>query len=1023
MSGVVWWVFQTLIVTALLAAVIVVVSPLLRRRPAALHLLWLIVLVKFVSPSHHTWTWRLGNVEGLSVIFITPPTSTVGTQPGHAFVESVTSVTPPNGGAPIKSTTAHPQVVDPPTGLGKIAASSYRSDRWWVCVLGVWIAGTSLVALRQVTAIRRLSRISAAARPAPERIGREVKQLAQRLGVPTIPALTSDDVASPFVFCWGKLRLLWPSILSQDPVGYRGVFAHELAHVKRRDHWVTYIELLATCLWWWNPMLWIVRRRLRESAEFACDAVALRTITGDRRRYAEQFLSLCQPADDSVTAAPMLGMGTRGGRSMRRRIAMIMSDDVSGQSTPIGFAIALILGMLAWPGWSLGQNVDPPSKTPTASITESDSSDPDSDGDGLSDFQERHKYRTDPHESDSDGDGKPDGDRHERREYTYTIRSIVRVMQPCGRDPISDDYQDARVLDETSEYVELEVVHYPLATGGEAIESNRDWRSEYAGMTEYLRPRINTNWDDKMRADLLRELRANGIEIDQLNDKQVVQRVADWFLSSYRALPMFNALHVHYPEGSIAVIPGRDIDLEDQAWGLSGQFERELLGRSMFYHKTRGSCTSSAMALTTVLRAVGIPTRMVLAIPIIDGSDPNQVSDVGRLSHHRVRGTILDSVSRLGNSFASHTYNEVYVGRRWHRLNYNHLGQPILDNQMLGLATHVHRFNDLSEWGLQPTWGARYAAARSSDVFAFSNPYATIALTDRFGQHASVANAPTQPASSLKQFSISKVYWFHSEDRPKAIRADSFKRDGSGHLLMHVDQSFDMDRFSSLYREVDKQFTLTATGKPVVPLRAERGFWGNEFYLHVRPEDYSKMAAGIPYQLGASNAEHWKITDALTIVKRGPAPVANAKPNRFKITKAYWFHSGDRPKSIGSHEVDRDGSGHILVHVEDDFSRDDRWPSYTKVDKRFLLKASGHPDVPVRAERGYWGSEFYLRIQPDDLSKMREHQPYSLVPINGGETVQWVVDEGVTISKVDSKSLDEGSLLGFPSASPLGYRR
>jgi len=34
----------------------------------------------------------------------------------------------------------------------------------------------------------------------------------------------------------------------------------------------------------------------------------------------------------------------------------------------------------------------------------------DTDGDGLSDYDEYCKYRTDPMKIDSDGDGKPDGD-------------------------------------------------------------------------------------------------------------------------------------------------------------------------------------------------------------------------------------------------------------------------------------------------------------------------------------------------------------------------------------------------------------------------------------------------------------------------------------------------------------------------------------------------------------------------------------------------------------------------------------
>ena len=70
--------------------------------------------------------------------------------------------------------------------------------------------------------------------------------------------------------------------------------------------------------------------------------------------------------------------------------------------------------------------------------------DNDSDKDGLPDFQEVHKYLTDPHERESDGDGVPDGDWHERREYAYTIRSVVKVMRPCNTAIVDDDYQGER---------------------------------------------------------------------------------------------------------------------------------------------------------------------------------------------------------------------------------------------------------------------------------------------------------------------------------------------------------------------------------------------------------------------------------------------------------------------------------------------------------------------------------------------------------------------------------------------------
>ena len=97
--------------------------------------------------------------------------------------------------------------------------------------------------------------------------------------------------------------------------------------------------------------------------------------------------------------------------------------------------------------------------------------DRDTDGDGLSDFHEVHKHLTDPRRADSDGDGVPDGDWLERREYQYTVRTVVHVMKPVTIEYLTDYYQDARVLDETTDHVELEVIHYPFNTVADAIEA------------------------------------------------------------------------------------------------------------------------------------------------------------------------------------------------------------------------------------------------------------------------------------------------------------------------------------------------------------------------------------------------------------------------------------------------------------------------------------------------------------------------------------------------------------------------
>ena len=97
------------------------------------------------------------------------------------------------------------------------------------------------------------------------------------------------------------------------------------------------------------------------------------------------------------------------------------------------------------------------------------SADLDSDHDSLPDFQETHKYFTDPHKKSTAGKNVADGDWEERRQFTYSIRSIIRVLRPYNLRAMNDDYQDVRVRQETKDYVELEVISYPLNTNNQVV--------------------------------------------------------------------------------------------------------------------------------------------------------------------------------------------------------------------------------------------------------------------------------------------------------------------------------------------------------------------------------------------------------------------------------------------------------------------------------------------------------------------------------------------------------------------------
>jgi TonB family protein len=57
----------------------------------------------------------------------------------------------------------------------------------------------------------------------------------------------------------------------------QAVLSHEQAHVRRHDVAAQAVAHVVACLWWFQPLVWIFRLRLRSESEFAADAEAIRS--------------------------------------------------------------------------------------------------------------------------------------------------------------------------------------------------------------------------------------------------------------------------------------------------------------------------------------------------------------------------------------------------------------------------------------------------------------------------------------------------------------------------------------------------------------------------------------------------------------------------------------------------------------------------------------------------------------------------------------------------------------------------
>ncbi len=110
-----------------------------------------------------------------------------------------------------------------------------------------------------------------------------------------ILVFSNDEIASPLV-----CGLLTPCIYLPTRMDFqntellRHIFTHETMHIKRKDNWIKAVMLLALCLNWYNPLVWMMSKCLSADLEAACDEAVLRLYPDEdqRKSYAFSLLAM-----------------------------------------------------------------------------------------------------------------------------------------------------------------------------------------------------------------------------------------------------------------------------------------------------------------------------------------------------------------------------------------------------------------------------------------------------------------------------------------------------------------------------------------------------------------------------------------------------------------------------------------------------------------------------------------------------------------------------------------------------------
>ena len=279
-------------------------------------------------------------------------------------VETARSAAPPSAAAapapvipasPVAATDAAPDIaqsVVEPAGRESGARAVHVPTRLPEMVLAAWAGVAALLILAVARSYLRIRRLRQRMRLLPLSVRAAAAVVREASGVRRAVRIgVSDDVSVPVTLGFLDPIVLIPAahVEALDAQSLAQVIAHELAHVARHDDWARLAQRLLGALFFFQPAVHYMARRLDLERELACDDLVLRRTGSSRESYARCLLRVGELA---VGSRPVPAGALSMASQLRRRIEVLLearprdSQKAFAIVAPMPALIALVLAAL-----------------------------------------------------------------------------------------------------------------------------------------------------------------------------------------------------------------------------------------------------------------------------------------------------------------------------------------------------------------------------------------------------------------------------------------------------------------------------------------------------------------------------------------------------------------------------------------------------------------------------------------------------------------------------------------------------
>lgn len=214
-------------------------------------------------------------------------------------------------------------------------------------LIALWVAGMAFRAARLLFSERSMRRaVAHNTLPTDARTRDIYDACCAELGIAhKLPLQSMAGIYSPALTAGPKPMILLPANITDTLTDAQLACAlrHELTHYRRRDHLLMLLLRLLTCVYWFNPIVWLMKRELMKDMEVACDSAVTARLNGaERREYAMTLLALfSQPC----RANSVLGMALSSAeKDAERRVRGVFGAHRS--KAPVKILAALLSALL-----------------------------------------------------------------------------------------------------------------------------------------------------------------------------------------------------------------------------------------------------------------------------------------------------------------------------------------------------------------------------------------------------------------------------------------------------------------------------------------------------------------------------------------------------------------------------------------------------------------------------------------------------------------------------------------------------